>query len=149
MNKKQKIIFFFIVLLLLFGLSFLFYQNRQKLPDVQNGANEEQPNLEQPNLDQPPAYAPTAREAGNWDAPFVKQIQVVFATEEEREQMGINVSPLFDPARIQVLERDKDGRVITYKKIYDDSEIIHELYLPTGSLSEGGIVPIIEEGEEN
>jgi hypothetical protein len=144
MNKKQKIIFFFFVLLLLFGLSFLFYQNKQKLPGVQKGVNEEQQ-----NLDQSPAYTPTAREASNWNAPFTKQIQVVFATEEELEQMGINVSPLFDPARIQVLERDENGRVITYKKIYNDNEIIHELYLPTGSLSEGGIVPIIEESEEN
>ena len=144
MKKNQKIIFFIVVFLLLFGLSFLIYQNRQEPLDTQNGASEEEQ-----NLDQPPAYAPTAREAGNWDAPFIKPIEVVFATEEEREEMGINVSPLFDPARIQVLERDKDGRIITYKKIYDDSEIIHELYLPTGSLSEGGIVPIIEEGEES
>jgi hypothetical protein len=144
MKKNQKIIFFIVAFLLLFGLSFLIYQNRQEPLDTQNGASEEEQ-----NLDQPPAYSPTAREAGNWDAPFVKQIEVVFATDEEREEMGINVSPLFDPARIQVLERDKDGRIITYKKIYDDSEIIHELYLPTGSLSEGGIVPIIEEGEES
>ena len=144
MNKKQKIIFFAIIFFLLLGLSFIFYQNKQKLPDVENEAN-----AEQQNLDQSPAYTPTAREASNWNAPFTKQIQVVFATEEEREQMGINVSPLFDPARIQVLERDENGRVITYKKIYNDNEIIHELYLPTGSLSEGGVVPIIEESEEN
>jgi hypothetical protein len=144
MNKNQKIVFFLSILLLLFAVSFLWYSGKQDNVEPQLPP-QTQPGIEdQQALDEPPPYNLTTAESGDWDAPFTKQIEVVFATEEEKEQMGINVSPLFDPARIQVLERDADGNVITYKKIYNDSEIIHELYLPTGSLSEGGIVPIIE-----
>lgn len=53
--------------------------------------------------------------------PQAEKVEVEFMTDNEKQVMGISTS-----ARIQVLERDADGKCIAWKNINQDSEILYE-----------------------
>lgn len=74
----------------------------------------------------------TAQDAADWNAPFMREIKPEFADKEELKKMDVAEDPNF---RIQVLEKDANGNVTVYKKIYSDKDIIKYVYDPKGTSS--------------
>lgn len=72
----------------------------------------------------------TAQEAADWNAPFMREIKPEFADKEELKKMDVAEDPNF---RIQILEKDANGNVIVYKKVYSDKDIIKYVYDPKGT----------------
>ena len=51
-----------------------------------------------------------------------------------------------DNQKIQVIERDDSGKIISYKIIRQDEDIANEIAVPKrGFFTEGGVVPFLEE----
>jgi|GEM_PF-2899620 hypothetical protein len=124
MNKKRLIKFIAIiiaVIVLVFIWLFISFWNGRK-ENLQQTNNNLNPNGT-------PKY-PTARESVNWNAPFMKKIEVKFMNKEEEAKMGLEDDPMI---RLQVLERDKNGKVTAYKKVYKDADIIQYVYDPNGA----------------
>lgn len=118
MNKKYffKIITpIIVVIAIIFGWIFI------TLLDYRNISNQEN---EQNN--------PTAREATNWDEPFLKPIEVEFLDKEEKAQMNLADSP---DVQLQVLEKDENGNVTAYKKVRTEEDVVHYIYDPVGDTS--------------
>ncbi len=76
--------------------------------------------------------SPTARDAADWNEPFMKPIEVKFLEKEELTKMGLGSDPMI---RLQVLERDAKGNVTAYKKVYKDEDIVRFMYDPRGATS--------------
>jgi hypothetical protein len=75
-----------------------------------------------------------------------RQIKVEMATEEELSQMGLVTDTPEGKVRIQVIERDESGKIISYRIIRKDEDIINEIDVPErGFFTEGGEVPFLEE----
>lgn len=75
---------------------------------------------------------PTARDAADWNEPFMKPIEVKFLEKDEMTKMGLGSDPMI---RLQVLERDASGNVTAYKKVYKDEDIVRYMYDPRGATS--------------
>ena len=73
---------------------------------------------------------PTARDAADWNAPFMKKIEVKFLDKEEKAKMGLADDKM---VRLQVLERDTSGKVTAYKKIYTDEDVVQYIYDSSGA----------------
>lgn len=116
MNKKRIIyliaVFFTVIAFVLIWL-FISFQNKQ--------SNQALVKQELSNNQK----RPTARDAGSWDEPFLKEIKTEFVEKDELKKMGLADNPLYD---LQVLERDVSGTVTAYKKIYKEDDIIRYLY---------------------
>lgn len=78
---------------------------------------------------------PSARESGVWGTENIKKIKIEIASDEERAKMGLSNSRLADPADIQILGRDQDGKVTSYRKIYKPEDIVEFVNDPTGELT--------------
>ena len=78
----------------------------------------------------------TAQEAADWSAPFMKEIKIEFIEQEELNKMGLANDP---NAQLQVLERDANGNVMAYKKIYKEEDIIKYKYDPESTIVDGGV----------
>lgn len=76
-----------------------------------------------------------------------KKIKLEIATDEELAEMGIvPKAPDGRDFRLQVIERDQSGKIISYKVIYKDEDIATEISVPKrGFFTEGGVVPFLEE----
>ena len=81
-------------------------------------------------------YYPPANQAGNWEDPNIRKIKVEILSEEELVEAGFG-SRLADPADVQVISRDENGNITSYRKIYTPDDIIDSLYDPTGELTKG------------
>jgi len=136
MNKKRLIQFIAIivsVIVLIFIWLFISFWNGRR-------------NLQQSNTS-PSASSdqyPTASESANWNAPFMKKIEPEFMDKDDKAKMGLVNDPM---TRLQILERDKDGNITAYKKVYLDSDIIQYVYDPSGS--NAGKTTIIPNTENN
>jgi len=73
---------------------------------------------------------PAARDAANYDEPFMRPIEVKFLDREELTKMGLGSDPM---VRLQVLERDSKGNVTAYKKVYKDEDIVKYVFDPNGA----------------
>ena len=75
-----------------------------------------------------------------------KKIKLEIATDEELAEMGLITDTPEGKVRIQVIERDENGKIISYKVIYKDEDIATEISVPKrGYFTEGGVVPFLEE----
>ncbi|BFD24746.1 MAG: hypothetical protein ACOYJ1_11390 [Peptococcales bacterium] len=76
-----------------------------------------------------------------------RKIKLEIATDEELTEMGIvPKAPDGRDFRLQVIERDQSGKIISYKVIYEDEDIATEISVPKrGYFTEGGVVPFLEE----
>jgi len=92
--------------------------------------NARQESLKQINNSNAPVQYPTARDAANWQAPFMRQIEVKFMDPQEKAKMGLANDPTM---RLQVLERDASGNVTAYKKITSEDQIVQYIYDPAGN----------------
>jgi len=81
---------------------------------------------------------PTARDAADWNAPFMKKIEVIYMDKAEKTALGLADNQM---VRLQVLERDATGKVTAYKKVSRDEDIIQYVYDPSGAVS--GTVTVI------
>lgn len=81
----------------------------------------------------------TAQEAADWNAPFMKEIKTEYIDKDELNKMGLANDPNF---QLQVLERDANGNVLSYKKINKEEDIIKYIYDPSGAES-GGVVETV------
>jgi len=81
---------------------------------------------------------PTARDAADWNAPFMKKIEVIYMDKAEKTALGLADNQM---VRLQVLERDAAGKVTAYKKVSRDEDIIQYVYDPSGAVS--GTVTVI------
>ena len=121
MNKKVifKIIAIIIIaLVFIFAWLFISFWNANK--DNSGKVN---------NSDNSTKY-PNAREATDWNAPFMKKIEVKFLDKEEKAKMGLADDKM---VRLQVLERDTSGKVTAYKKIYTDEDVVQYIYDSSGA----------------
>ncbi len=82
---------------------------------------------------------PTAQEAINLEAPFLKKIEVEFMTPEEKEKMDVADNP---SVRLQVLERDAEGNATVYKKVTSDEEVVEYVYDPANPSGELIVAPL-------
>lgn len=75
-----------------------------------------------------------------------KKIKVEIATDEELNEIGIvPKTPDGRGFRLQVIERDQSGKIISYKVIYDDEDIAEEITVPeVGYFTNGGVIPFAE-----
>jgi len=122
MNKKLLIKFVSVVitfLVVVFAWLFITSWNYQK----------NNPNLTPTNS---ATTSPTARDAADWNEPFMRPIEVKFLEKEELTKMGLGSDPMI---RLQVLERDAKGNVTAYKKVYTDDDIVRYMYDPKGATS--------------
>lgn len=78
----------------------------------------------------------TAQDAADWNAPFLREIKTEFIEPEELNKMGLSNNP---NARLQVLERDANGNVTAYKKIYKEEDVIKYIYDPEGIGGDGSV----------
>jgi len=117
MNKKRLIyliaIFATVILFVFVWLLISFLNNKKVI-------NEKMSDVNYSNL--------PAREVADWDKPFLREIKVEFIEKAELDKMGLARDPMY---RLQVLERDASGKVISYKKVYRDDEIITHVYDPS------------------
>jgi len=123
MNKKRLIQFIAIivsVIVLIFVWLFISFWNGRR------DNNWQQTNNDSLN----PQEQPTARDAADWNAPFMKKMEVKFMDKEEKAKMNLADDPM---TRLQVLERDSEGNITAYKKVYLDSDIIEYVYDPNGA----------------
>jgi len=120
MNKKKLIYSISIlatVLLLIFVWLLIAFFNNKETRTRQDGFNDV-----------------SAREAANWDEPFLKEIKVEFLDDKGYEKMNFARDPMY---RVQVLERDENGNITAYRKVYSDEDVITHVYDPTGELTAG------------
>lgn len=75
-----------------------------------------------------------------------KKIKVEMATDQEMAAMGIIPKTLDGREfRIQVIERDSDGKILSYKVVYSDTDIAEEITVPeVGYFTNGGVIPFAE-----
>jgi flagellar basal body-associated protein FliL len=132
MSQKKKVIVIVILLVLVAAVIYLlvFFKKASPKPNlaVQPNQNlEAQPN---PNLITGPITPPSEEVLVNNANPNLysfagdsqaEEITVEFMGDAEKTSLGIPTA-----ARIQVLERDADGKCIAWKMINQDSEILHE-----------------------
>ena len=142
MKKNQKIVVLIgalvlILALIIFLMSYLFRENSdyQKIRDL--GFTDEQ-------IAQIGEFIKTTNEGLEMEN---RQIKVEMATEEELAKMGIvSQAPDGENVRIQVIERDQEGKIISYRIIRKDEDIANEIAVPKrGFFTEGGLVPFLEE----
>ncbi len=76
--------------------------------------------------------SPTAKESANWEEPFLKPIKVEFLDKEEKQQMNLADNPNI---RLQAIEKDENGKVTAYKKIYREEDVVHYVKDFTGTNS--------------
>lgn len=108
--KKNRLIILIIIALVLVAALFIFYKFYQTEPKIPDGYTNF---IENPTVGTvPPAII---------DLP--KPIALEFMTAKEKEEFSINTSTI---DKIQVLKRDKDGNVMTYRIIKNDSDILTE-----------------------
>ncbi len=68
---------------------------------------------------------PTAREASDWNEPLLEEIKVEFIETDELKKMGLESNPRI---KLQILERDVNGKVSAYKKVYKEDDIVRYVY---------------------
>lgn len=118
MNKKRLIYFFSLpILVVIFVFIWLFVSslgvNKSTLP---------------PGYVSPDNFKDvTARDAANWDEPFLRKIEPEFIDSTEKAALKLEDNPRY---RLQVLERDANGKPTAYKKIYNEADIIEYVYDP-------------------
>lgn len=81
-------------------------------------------------------YYPPANQAGKFEDPNVKKIKIEILSEEERTKAGFG-SRLADPADVQVISRDENGKITSYRKIYKPEDIVDSVYDPDGTRTAG------------
>lgn len=124
MSQKKKVIVIALLLILIAAVVYLiiFFQEASQKPNLAN-----QPN---PNLVTGPITPPSEEALVNnanpnlysfTGDPQAEEVTVEFMEDAEKISMGIPVA-----ARIQVLERDADGKCLAWKMINQDSEILRE-----------------------
>lgn len=69
-------------------------------------------------------HYPTATSQANWKSVIEKPIIPEYMKEEEKVKLHISTSTNVNPARIQVLTRDKDGNISAYKLIYSNEDVV-------------------------
>jgi len=114
--KIAAIVFVVILLVIIITLVQIYFQERSVLtPSTSYPASTQVTPLEDPNI---------------------KQIKVEILDEAAREEAGFG-SRLADPADIQVISRDENGKIKSYRKIYSPADVINSLYDPTGERTAG------------
>jgi len=124
MNKKLLIKFVTVVitfLVVVFAWLFIVSWNYQRNNPKQNSTSVVNTST-----------SPTARDAADWNEPFMRPIEVKFLDREDLAKMGLGSDPMI---RVQVLERDAKGNVTAYKKVYKDDDIVRYMYDPKGATS--------------
>lgn len=110
MNKKRLIFLgLFAIIVVIVWLLFSFW-------DYYKNKNDNKSSYKQPDFTKM-----TARETADWDTPFLKEVKVEFMEDTDFKKMGIASS---SNIRLQVLERDENGNIISYKKVFKDEDIV-------------------------
>lgn len=113
MNKKIKYLTLVVLIVILAGLAYLFVKNYRSKVAPTNNQNAAVPAPSQQVATGTPRVASTSLPV------YTKEIKVEFMTDAEKLAMKIPAT-----LKIQVLERDKFGKVTAYKIIRQDSEIM-------------------------
>lgn len=69
---------------------------------------------------------PTAASQEHWSdiTPKKKKIVPVFMTDKDKEVLNISTSTKVNPEKIQILKRDANGKILEYKLIHTDADLV-------------------------